>query len=161
MSIVCFDCITGLCRSMTVICRPPRRRPTTRGPGPRWPDPMGSIVKLSCQAVAALALGVGLCTPRLAPADEIHGQIRALPVATGVRLDGRLDEPFWAAADSVADFRQREPTEGAPASERTVVKLARDASALYVGVRAQDHDVAHVRATQLRRDADLEGDDNV
>src|SRR5206468_3252338 len=92
-----------------------------------------------------------------------HGTavVQAIAISTPVRLDGRLDELFWAVADSIVDFRQREPDAGAPASERTVVKIVRDASALYVGVRAGDHDRSHIRASQLRRDSDLESDDNV
>src|SRR5262249_43498615 len=46
-------------------------------------------------------------------------------------------------------------------TERTIVKVARDEEALYVGVRAYDSDVPGIRATQLRRDADLEVDDHV
>ncbi|HKW39831.1 MAG TPA: carbohydrate binding family 9 domain-containing protein, partial [Gemmatimonadales bacterium] len=76
-------------------------------------------------------------------------------------LDGRLDEPFWAIADSIDDFRQREPIEGAAATERTVVKVAHDAAALYILVRCEDSNVRAVRASQLRRDADLSSDDNV
>lgn len=78
-----------------------------------------------------------------------------------VRLDGSLTEPFWAAADSVVDFRQREPLEGAPASERTVVRVLRDGDALYVGVHAYDREPSAIRAAQLRRDADLSSDDNI
>src|SRR5207248_111795 len=78
-----------------------------------------------------------------------------------VTLDGRVDEPFWAAADSIDDFRQREPLEGSPATERTVVKVAHDAGALYIVVRCYDSDMRGVRASQLRRDADLSSDDNV
>jgi hypothetical protein len=87
--------------------------------------------------------------------------IKVLTIPGPVLLDGRLDEPFWAAADSIDDFRQREPTEGAPASERTVVRVVRDAEALYVGVRLYDRDVSGLRATQLRRDADLADNDDM
>ncbi len=87
--------------------------------------------------------------------------IRAAPIKTVVTLDGRLDEPFWAMADSIDDLRQRDPVEGAPASERTVVKVVRDGEALYVAVRCDDHDPGRIRATQLRRDADLTVDDYV
>ena len=76
-------------------------------------------------------------------------------------LDGRPGEPFWASADSIDAFRQREPREGASASERTVVKVAYDAAALYILVRCEDGDRRGVRASQLRRDADLSSDDNV
>ena len=78
-----------------------------------------------------------------------------------LRLDGSLNESLWADADSITNFRQREPLEGAPASEHTVVKVARDADALYVLVHAYDRDPATIRAAQLRRDADLSSDDNI
>src|SRR5712664_3093303 len=87
--------------------------------------------------------------------------IRATAIRATVRLDGRLDEPFWALADSIDDFRQREPLQGSPATERTVVKVAHDADALYIAVRCYDSSMRVVRASQLRRDADLSSDDNV
>jgi hypothetical protein len=87
--------------------------------------------------------------------------IRTSVTLSAVTLDGRLDEPFWATADSIDDFRQREPLSGSPATERTVIKLAHDAEALYIVVRCYDSDERGVRASQLRRDADLSSDDNV
>ena len=87
--------------------------------------------------------------------------IRATAIFTAVTLDGRLDEPFWATADSIDDFRQREPLEGSSATVRTVVKVAHDAEALYIAVRCDDSNMRGVRASQLRRDADLSSDDNV
>ena len=80
--------------------------------------------------------------------------IRALRVAGGAQID-------WAAADSIDDLRQREPRQGAPASERTVVRVAHDGSTLFVRVRCFDSDVRRIRATQLRRDADLSSDDHI
>ena len=87
--------------------------------------------------------------------------IRATLIRAPVTLDGRLDEPFWATADSTDDLRQREPLEASPATERTVVKVAHDADALYIVVRCYDSNMRSVRASQLRRDADLSSDDNV
>ena len=77
-----------------------------------------------------------------------------------VRLND-ASESVWSSADSIADLRQREPLEGAPATERTVVKVLRDADALYVLVHAYDRSPHEIRAAQLRRDADLSSDDNV
>ena len=94
-------------------------------------------------------------------ADTGSIPLHANRVVEAVHLDGRLDEHFWDTADSISEFRQREPDEGAPCSERTVVKLVRDRDALYVGVRAYDSNVHGIRGTQLRRDADLEVDDYV
>src|SRR4051794_28106312 len=72
-----------------------------------------------------------------------------------IRLDARFAEAIWRDADSIVDFRQREPLQGAPATERTVVKVVRDAERLYVAVHAYDREMAAVRSSQLRRDADL------
>ncbi|HVH66605.1 MAG TPA: DUF5916 domain-containing protein [Gemmatimonadales bacterium] len=87
--------------------------------------------------------------------------IRATVILGAVTLDGRLDERFWTTADSIDELRQREPVTGAPATERTVVKVAHDAQAVYVVVRCHDSNMRGVRASQLRRDADLSSDDNV
>ena len=78
-----------------------------------------------------------------------------------LRLDAKAADPVWQSVDSVVDFRQREPREGEPASERTVVKMVRDGNRFYVAVRAYQSDMRHLRATQLRRDADLSTDDNI
>src|SRR5437667_5867560 len=89
------------------------------------------------------------------------GRLHVVTATVPISLDGQLNGPAWAGADSIIDFRQREPSAGAPATERTVVKVLRDAAALYVAVRAYDRDMRHVRASELRRDADLSSDDNV
>ena len=113
-------------------------------------------------AVVLLLFGVLALESRGAAAQEPRATLRVGRASTGdIHLDGRLDEPAWATTDSISDFRQREPGEGAPATERTVVRVLTTADALYIGLRAYDTSPAGVRATQLRRDADLTVDDNV
>jgi len=107
--------------------------------------------------IAKLALLVLLAPP----VPALPQALRVVVTRDKIGLDGRLDESAWAGADSLTDFRQREPRAGEPASERTVVKALRDADALYIGVRAYDGDARQIRATELRRDADLSSDDNV
>jgi hypothetical protein len=82
-------------------------------------------------------------------------------LAEEIRLDGRLDDPAWSTADSVTQLVQREPSEGMPSTERTVVRALRTRTALFVGVRADDRSATLIRASQLRRDADLTVDDYV
>lgn len=77
-----------------------------------------------------------------------------------LRLDGRLDEPEWARADSITNFTQRDPVEGEPASERTVVRFLSTDAGLWVGLWANDRDSTGIRHAQLRRDADFETDDS-
>src|SRR2546428_11479462 len=93
--------------------------------------------------------------------DRTGARLRVVTATVSISLDGRLDGAAWAGADSITEFRQREPSAGAPASERTVVKVLRDAAALYVAVRAYDGDMRRVRASELRRDADLSGGHHV
>ncbi len=76
-----------------------------------------------------------------------------------VRLDGRLDEPFWDRAAPAKDFLQREPQESAPASERTEVRIAYNRSNLYIGVMLYDSEPTGIIAYQKQRDGDLDSDD--
>ena len=78
-----------------------------------------------------------------------------------LQLDGRLDEPAWQRADSVDDFRQREPVEGTPASERTVVRFLSAPQGLWIGIHAYDREPQRILHAQLRRDTDLSTDDGV
>jgi len=86
---------------------------------------------------------------------------RVRTVRENVRLDGKLDEPDWALADSIWDFHTKEPTEGGVPSERTVVRLLATPSGLVIGWWNYDRDVANRRRSQLRRDAELRSDDYV
>src|SRR3989442_14286979 len=70
------------------------------------------------QAVLSLAL--------LVPVQTAAQQSLHVVTATGpISLDGRLGGPAWAGADSITEFRQREPAAGAPPGERTPVKVVR------------------------------------
>ena len=93
--------------------------------------------------------------------SPLRQQLRAAPSAGKVPLDDGLDDPAWLTADSITDFRQLDPAEGEPSTERTAVRVLAGPDALYVGVWAYDRDMRAVRATQLRRDADLTVDDYV
>ncbi|MBT6376464.1 MAG: carbohydrate binding family 9 domain-containing protein [Gemmatimonadales bacterium] len=82
---------------------------------------------------------------------------RAVAVAVppgSIRVDGRLDEVFWAQIPPVADFTQKEPVEGADPTERTEVRFAFDDEALYVGARMfSSGGRAAIQAPLGRRDA--------
>ena len=87
----------------------------------------------------------------LPPAEQYRvepGRIDEAP-----QLDGILDDEAWLSAAVIDDFIQQEPSEGAPATERTVVRLVYDARALYIGVEAFDSEAGGVIATEMRRDS--------
>jgi len=115
-------------------------------------------VKIVCRFLL-LTLVPGVVRPVTAQVAGDKATLRVERVVSIVTLDGHLDEPDWLASDSITDFRQQEPQEGAPASERTVLRVLRDDKAFYFGIRAYDREPARIRARQIRRDADLEDDD--
>lgn len=84
---------------------------------------------------------------------------QALKVAAPPRLDGRLDDPIWATAPAITGFKQREPQEGADASEPTTVHIAYDQANLYIAALLGDRAPQEIRASELRRDNTLESDD--
>lgn len=71
---------------------------------------------------------------------------------SAIRVDGILDEEAWQVARAAAGFRQREPIEGADASEPTEVRVIYDGTTLYVGVLAYDAQPDRVIARVLQRD---------
>lgn len=81
-------------------------------------------------------------------------QIRAVRVDGGPVLDGVTDEAVWRTAAAIHEFIQQEPAEGAPATERTEVRVLYDERNLYVGIRAFDSVPGGVIATEMRRDSD-------
>ena len=72
--------------------------------------------------------------------------------ATAPRVDGRLDDEVWNRATPTGSFRQRDPEEGAPGTERTEVRVLYDDEALFVGVRAFDSRPDQISAPLARRD---------
>ena len=97
-----------------------------------------------------------------APAHDPAGPARLtalrLTDGVGVRVDGRLDEDAWGAAEPATGFRQLEPTPGAASTERTEARVLYDRSALYVGVTAYVRDPATLVRRLVRRDADETAD---
>ena len=84
---------------------------------------------------------------------------QAVRVERSPRLDGTLDDPIWLQAAPISDFRQREPYEGQPATERTEVRVLYTRNEVYFGVACHDSVGAGPVATQLRRDVTQELDD--
>jgi len=88
-------------------------------------------------------------------------RIRAMRAMEPIKVDGRLDEPAWAKAEAATDFRMESPREGAPASERTEVRVLFDDKNIYFGIRAFDSEPDKINARELTRDASLANDDKI
>jgi hypothetical protein len=103
----------------------------------------------------------GASTSRAAaPAIRGGDHAHALPSPTvraaragNITLDGVLDDAAWAAVQPASDFRQHEPHDGEPATQRTEIRLLFDEDALYIGARMFDSlGAAGVRGRLVRRD---------
>ncbi len=85
----------------------------------------------------------------------------ATPVPRPPAIDGVLDEPFWATIEPVVDFRQRDPVDGAPASEPTEARIGYDENALYFGFVFHDSEPELIRRSILHRGGRIDKDDRV
>jgi hypothetical protein len=87
------------------------------------------------------------------PADQPSKRATAVRVPDdSIRLDGRLDDSAWRSAPTIADFTQKEPEQGAPATQRMEVRFVYDGDALYVGARMSASDPSMIQAPLGRRD---------
>jgi hypothetical protein len=98
---------------------------------------------------------VAVCLPLGQPAlADARTRPRLAATATDqpLVLDGLLEEPAWDQAEVAQDFVQYEPVEGAPATERTEVRVLYDANNLYFGVTCFQSEAGTVIVNQLARD---------
>lgn len=79
--------------------------------------------------------------------------MRATRAPSSINIDGKLNEPAWAAAVPSGDFTQSYPNVGAKATDPTEVRVLYDDDALYVGVRMFDTRPDSIAAQLARRDA--------
>jgi len=77
---------------------------------------------------------------------------------TSVKLDGLLEEEVWKKNPPVSDFLQRDPLDGAPATELTEVWVAYDDSHLYVAAYCHDSDPQGIKGLLGRRDSFVDSD---
>ena len=84
--------------------------------------------------------------------------VQAVRVNVPPTLDGFLSDPVWKMAQPATDFIQRDPDEGAPASEQTEVRILFDDEALYFGAMLYDSEPDQIVARLSRRDNVIETD---
>jgi len=82
-------------------------------------------------------------------------EVRAARLTGEITLDGRLDEPAWQTATPATTFRQTQPAEGPPGTQRTEIRFLYDDDALYIGARMYDSLGARGVRTRLARRDDL------
>jgi hypothetical protein len=104
------------------------------------------------------------CSALFAPAASAQFPPQPVREVTAVRatpppvIDGRLDDPVWASAVPAGGFLQRDPDEGRPATEETLVRIAYDDHAVYVAAEMRDRDPKGIVRQLSRRDAQVDAD---
>ncbi len=111
---------------------------------------------LGRKTVPAFLLGLLSIFPTLTVGQDTTAFERPVYPATRVdeapELDGYLDDPVWANLPVISRFIQQIPDEGAPATERTEVKIAYDRVNLYIAARCYDTEPDKIIANEMRRD---------
>ena len=120
------------------------------------PRPM--FLRKACGLCALALLAPPLAAAQDAPGRATMAAVRMSDEDT-VTLDGTLDEPIWMRAIPATDFTQQNPDTGAPATERTEVRLVYNRTTLYIGVTCFDSEPDALLRYQIRRDQFLSADD--
>ena len=114
-----------------------------------------------------LSMGMIVSVPAWAGQRSAAAPTTDQPTIRAVRLnpeeaisvDGRLDEAAWQRAEPVTDFKQFDPKNGEPATERTEIRIMFDRDYLYIGAKFFDSDPHGLLGNQMVRDGPLDADD--
>jgi len=100
-------------------------------------------------------LGTAVIFAKDVPRLQIHS------VITPPIIDGKLDDECWKKIQPAANFTQRNPDEGKPASEKTEVRVCFDKKNLYIAFRNLDSQIENINRFVMQRDARVGSDDYV
>ena len=120
----------------------------------------GRIIEGLTTFAKGLLVSICLCAAG-ASAQTARPEVHAhrLTDTDAVVLDGTPDEPFWQKAVPATNFQQRDPDNGAPASEKTDVRVVFDKDRIVLGVTCFDSEPNRLLGNQMQRDQSLESDD--
>ena len=120
-----------------------------RGTSARGHRGLRLLLRLMCAVCVAGA------TAPLTAHEQGDNTVRALTAIRATpppRIDGVLDDAVWQSAPTASGFVQRDPDEGRPATEKTVIQVAFDDEALFVGVMCYDSVPDRIASRLARRD---------
>ena len=113
-------------------------------------------------AIAVLLTTLGGAASAQAPRPTGPRELPSTRVDQPPVVDGNvLDDPVWQAVPASEGFWQTTPDDGAPASERTDVRLAFTGDTLYIAFICYDRDPSTIVVSDSRRDAPLAETDSV
>src|SRR5215471_8522112 len=72
---------------------------------------------------AVIIMGASDLGAQVEPFGFANRGANAVRTGQAPRMDGTLDDPIWGTAEVISDFRQREPLETQPATEKTDVRI--------------------------------------
>jgi hypothetical protein len=118
-----------------------------------------NLFACSCTAFGLILPSVAIAQQTPTPPTITAGKLEAS--AEGPLIDGRVNDTVWQSVAPYSTFTQQDPIEGAPASERTEVRVVVGNGNVYVGIIAFDRDPSKIIVSQARRDASLTETDSV
>lgn len=124
-------------------------------------NPRAVTRALRCITVAMLGAVTSAGSVRAQAVAGVPQVLNATALDDELELNGLMDEPVWALADSIAALTQTEPVQGAAPTGQTAVKVLVTGDALVIGIRADDPDPARIVSYARSRDAGLENEDHV
>lgn len=120
--------------------------------------------------MSRLALTLTLTLAAVLASSPLFAQQAPPPTLTVTKLadaadapviDGRVNDAVWQTVQPYGNFTQQDPIEGAPASEKTEVRVLVGKGNLYLSVIAFDGDPSKIIVSQARRDASLSETDSI
>jgi hypothetical protein len=120
---------------------------------------MAVLYVSSSAAAQSAGGGAPAAAPAAATAEKPSARAVRLPKPPVMDGDVAAD-PAWADVPGVDAFWQITPNEGAPASERTLVRIGYSDSTLYIAAMLYDSSPSEIIVADSRRDAPLDNTDS-
>lgn len=89
----------------------------------------------------------------------VRREYKATVATSAIKIDGMLDDPEWAKAEVTTGFRQNSPTENAPVSFETEVRILYDNLGLYIAAKMFDNKPDSINRQLGLRDDYVNADD--
>lgn len=118
----------------------------------------GCMKRKAALILLSLVWAVSLATKSLrAQFNFKERSCQAVQTTESITIDGKLDDPAWAAASIATDFTDYKTDN--LALEQTLVRVIYDNQYIYVGFECLEPDPNAIQATERKYDRPLRGDD--
>jgi len=145
------------------VCTQIRRGCKPRGTVPNVPlsSRHRPLLRLCCLLPVCVATDA-LAQQRLQLGQLPRPEMQAYALTSTPTFDGDVrNDPAWQAIVPVTGLTQVQPVQGAPASNRTEIRVGYTETSLWVGIIAHDDNPETIIVSENRRDASLDQTDSV